>query len=434
MVPAWNASRCQDNDGRWRKFKRKFKLVRFIITVPTFGIGGMSSHALNVSTALRKRGHWTCALVADPYGQLYADFGERFDRVITVRRGWETRGKYLRRVRDHLLALSADVLINNQVAFVQAALPWMPPSLVRLSVLHNIVPDEILSGTANQSHLDWIIAVSQNVADAASPRVTGSKLVVIPVGVEQTADFRLGRSETGTLRLVYAGRLSRTQKNLPTLESVVAELYRRKLDFDLTIIGDGDYRAGMEEQIARQPFAKQVSFTGVLPPCRIVARLAECDVFLLTSTYEGTPHALLEAMAAGAVPVCSSIKGSTDCLVRHGETGYLCGTFAVQDYVLAIERLAREPATRRRLSAAAQNFVRTEFSMDLITEKYLKLIAARRDRPVPDRRNANEAGMAITPELLPLCPGFPRQVRRLGGDLFRAWFRGVRPVKLPGLE
>jgi glycosyltransferase involved in cell wall biosynthesis len=50
--------------------------------------------------------------------------------------------------------------------------------------------------------------------------------------------------------------------------------------------------------------------------------LAENDIFLLPSKYEGLPMALLEAMAAGCVPVVSDV-GSVSTVVEDGVNGYL---------------------------------------------------------------------------------------------------------------
>ena len=54
-----------------------------------------------------------------------------------------------------------------------------------------------------------------------------------------------------------------------------------------------------------------------------VARtLRAADVFALFSTYEGLPHVVLEAMAAGT-PVVASAAGGTPETMRDGESGLL---------------------------------------------------------------------------------------------------------------
>ena len=87
---------------------------------------------------------------------------------------------------------------------------------------------------------------------------------------------------------------------------------------------------------------------------------------MLPSLYEGHPKALLEAMACG-VPVIAADSPGIREVIRHGETGYLCGTSpdAIRD---AIEALRSDCALRGRLGVAARKYVVDHFSLDRIAE------------------------------------------------------------------
>ena len=47
----------------------------------------------------------------------------------------------------------------------------------------------------------------------------------------------------------------------------------------------------------------QVEFVGAIPPKEVPSFLAETDVFVFTSHFEGCPNALPEAIMVGCVPV-----------------------------------------------------------------------------------------------------------------------------------
>lgn len=86
------------------------------------------------------------------------------------------------------------------------------------------------------------------------------------------------------------------------------------------VVGDGERRAELEEQMSELGIASQVHFVGWqqnLP--RIYADL---DAIVISSNNEGTPVSLIEAMAAG-VPVISTAVGGVPDLLHEGDFGSL---------------------------------------------------------------------------------------------------------------
>ena len=77
-------------------------------------------------------------------------------------------------------------------------------------------------------------------------------------------------------------------------------------------------------------------------------------------TYATSELSLREAMSAGVPPVVFPYGGIPD-LVEDGRTGLV--VTSEDEYVAAVERLARDPDTRRRLGQAAAEFIRSQFSM-----------------------------------------------------------------------
>ncbi len=86
------------------------------------------------------------------------------------------------------------------------------------------------------------------------------------------------------------------------------------------IVGDGELRGTLETQAAQRGLTGAVRFIGWRAD---IDRLyADLDVVALTSRNEGSPVALIEAMAAG-VPVVSTAVGGVADVVEHGQTGLL---------------------------------------------------------------------------------------------------------------
>ncbi|MGD0807192.1 MAG: glycosyltransferase family 4 protein, partial [Anaerolineales bacterium] len=82
-------------------------------------------------------------------------------------------------------------------------------------------------------------------------------------------------------------------------------------DLRLLVIGDGPERSNLESLAARSGAADRVVFTGNVSRQQVMAYLKASDLFVLNSDYEGLPHVVLEAYAAG-VPVVATSVGGTD--------------------------------------------------------------------------------------------------------------------------
>lgn len=86
------------------------------------------------------------------------------------------------------------------------------------------------------------------------------------------------------------------------------------------VVGDGERRQALEQQVDTLGLRAVTHFLGWRAD---LDRLyADLDVVVLTSRNEGSPVALIEAMAAG-VPVVSTAVGGVADVVEHGRTGWL---------------------------------------------------------------------------------------------------------------
>ncbi|WP_414660568.1 glycosyltransferase [Horticoccus sp. 23ND18S-11] len=163
---------------------------------------------------------------------------------------------------------------------------------------------------AVRGHLDGILAVSPAIArDAAAllPDWPGERIGVLPLPIARPAGLRANRRTSGPWVIGCAGRLARAQKRWDRLVLCVAELRRLGLDFRIEIIGDGALRPWLEREFRGDA---AVTFLGFVDTAEYWRRLATWDAALFFSDVEGGPIVMLEAMAAGVLPVYPQIGGS----------------------------------------------------------------------------------------------------------------------------
>ena len=100
--------------------------------------------------------------------------------------------------------------------------------------------------------------------------------------------------------------------------------------------------------------------------------LQEADAFALSSLFEGMPISLLEALAVGAVPVCTPVGGIPNAVI-DGENGFLSTDNTEAAYYEAMKRfLETDMMTLILMSQKAKKSF-APYSMEECAEKYLQL-------------------------------------------------------------
>jgi glycosyltransferase involved in cell wall biosynthesis len=180
-------------------------------------------------------------------------------------------------------------------------------------------------------------------------------------------------------RVITVGRISE-QKNYISLLAIAklvkSKAYATPDKLLFQVCGDG---AGLEDlrQLANELAVDDiVQFLGGRSD--VPELMAQADLLLMTSLWEGLPITLIEAIHAG-IPVISTDVGGCSEVVLHGQTGYL---FAPNDNVTAAEHLCelwRDREKRLAMGLAAKTLA-TEFDMDTVCSKhvqvYQRLVAA----------------------------------------------------------
>ncbi len=194
--------------------------------------------------------------------------------------------------------------------------------------------------------------------------------------------------------VVWAGRLAAI-KNLELLAAVVrAARCDRRLRF--AIVGNGTERPKLECAFAD---LNNVVLTGWYRD--MAGMWSAADVALLTSHNEGTPAALIEAMAAGKPFVSTRVGGVVDLAVGPLLATHGCGTLQAQNAFLTgpdsgqilrcLEQLASEPDLARRMGSIGQAFALREFSAERLVAEISTLYRELRNRDLPAEPDALSA-------------------------------------------
>ncbi|MBI4341825.1 MAG: glycosyltransferase family 4 protein [Candidatus Omnitrophica bacterium] len=97
------------------------------------------------------------------------------------------------------------------------------------------------------------------------------------------------------------------------------------------------------------------------------------DLYVLPSSREGMPLALLEAMACGVPCIASRLPGSTDTIIEDGVNGALVPPSDVTALEQAMRRLLDHPDEAAAMGVRARATIAERFSIEQTAERYFEL-------------------------------------------------------------
>jgi glycosyltransferase involved in cell wall biosynthesis len=147
-------------------------------------------------------------------------------------------------------------------------------------------------------------------------------------------------------------------------------------DETLTIIGDGPLRVSLGEACQTLDIARNVVFLGSLVNHKIPAHLKGAAVTLFPSVVtdngdqEGTPVAIMEALACANAVVVSDYPGARD-IIDDGNNGLLVAQKSPEELADAILSLLDTPERWRQLGNAGRQTVEQHYDWRVISDKFL---------------------------------------------------------------
>ncbi|BDU70056.1 glycosyl transferase [Geothrix oryzae] len=179
-------------------------------------------------------------------------------------------------------------------------------------------------------------------------RVIPNPVICAPVHAVPADTARTGRT------LVAVGRLV-PQKGFDMLLKAFARLTPEHPDWKLVIWGEGPERPVLEQLRTELGLEECSTLPGNHP--RIYEALAESDLFVLSSRFEGFPNALCEAMATGLPVVSFDCPSGPAQIIRPGLDGFLIPLGDQEALVQALGRLMADASLRASMGARAREVV-----------------------------------------------------------------------------
>jgi glycosyltransferase involved in cell wall biosynthesis len=215
-----------------------------------------------------------------------------------------------------------------------------------------------------------VVVQTVSAAEWARTVAPSSQVAVIPNPVIRPAFPALRRPLPDPIRIAGMGRMTH-QKGFDILLRAVKSVNARGVKLFLSIYGEGPERANLEALAGSLGISHCVAFPGrTKDPA---TALADADIFVLSSRFEGFPNVLLEAMAVGAAAIAFDCPSGPAEIIENGVSGLLVPNGDLDRLSEAIARVATDPALRSALATGA--FARAAtFSTNKIVEQWERLL------------------------------------------------------------
>jgi glycosyltransferase involved in cell wall biosynthesis len=362
--------------------------LRIILPTGIFppDIGGPASYVPRIAAALAARGHSVevVTLADDP-----ATGGAFPFPVRRIRRGKARIPRMIETIQAvRALARAADLIYANGLfieAAIAAALAGKPLVMkvvgdwawerARNQGAGSGTPEEFQSRrqtprwemvkwirSATTRRADRIIAPSRYLANMISGwGIPANKIMTVYNAVDAFPEpSRVSLPPFSGSTLITAARLVRW-KGIDTL----IEWVSGRRDLRLIVVGDGPERSNLEALATKTGAAERVIFTGGVSRPQVLAYLEASDLFVLNSRYEGLPHVILEAFAAGLPVVATSVGGIPE-VVESEHNGILVPAGRMELMAAAIDRVLSKPGLREALAKSGRQTVEKKFSWEAL--------------------------------------------------------------------
>ena len=172
-----------------------------------------------------------------------------------------------------------------------------------------------------------------------------------------------------TLKIINVGRFV-NQKDQLTILKALNEI-KDKISFNAIIIGKGILKNKLKEFIMNNELNKKIKIMDFKN--NPYPYIAQADIFVLSSSFEGLPNVLLEALVLNKFIISSNCRTGPKEILLDGKGGDL---FKVGDYKklseLLIDYQKNKDIKLKKLKFARKNLNRFEYEMNL--KKYLNLV------------------------------------------------------------
>lgn len=362
---------------------------RIMFIVPWMVTGGADRVNLDLIEGLTEKGHDVTVCATLQADHQWEHQFSRFTPDIFILPNFLHAADYPRFLAYLIQSRQIDTVMITGSTIGYHFLPYLraiSPNVAFVDMCHVEEPHWLNGGHPRfgigyQDALDLNIVTTQHLANWMYARGADSERIrVMHTGIRSLHEEKLSatreriRAELNIAIempvIVFAGRLCE-QKRPVMLVEILKMALDNGLKFQALIIGDGKQKTQVENLITKYELSSNIQMLGSVAHEKWLAILAASDILLMPSQYEGISIALLEAMAAGAVPVVAKVGGQEEIVTSNAGILIEHGTDELQDYFNALQGLLSDSTTRQQMSMQCKLIASSKLSWGNMIDNFV---------------------------------------------------------------
>jgi len=345
--------------------------------VDSMEVGGAEMLVSQMCRLQREQGHDPCVYAVLGLGVLGEKLrGEGFAVQANVGRHFPDSVRNFYRIFQQ--ARPHAVHLHNPTPATYAAIPARMagvPSII--STRHSLVAPPRrklaeLKYAVAATCCDWIAGICDATVDnlRSLHTVPARKIVRVYNGAEPLSPVpRAQWPPKNGFTLLYVGRLAPVKNHALMLKAFRAALSSMP-ELRLWMVGDGRERATLEGLAATLDISREVTFWG--QQLDVAPFFSAADAFIMSSSSEGLPMSLLQALSLGLPAIVTDVGGMAEA-VRLAKAGITVQPANPAEMAAAILRLAGSDAERKQFSMNAEAAFNSRFTLQKMVDTYLDL-------------------------------------------------------------
>ena len=385
---------------------------RFLFLIPWMVTGGADRVNLDLIEGLVAQGHQVTVCATLPAENRWEHEFTKFTPDVFTLPNILPATDYPRFLRYMMASRGIDTVVITASTIGYQLLPWLraaAPHVAYIDMCHVEEPHWQNGGhprfaVGYQDQLDLNIATTQHLADWMVARgAQRERIDVLYTGIRTARGSRPPRDRAAVRAelginaqvplIIFAGRLC-AQKRPALLAKILGAAKSQGLPFEAVIVGDGELREEFQTLLKSHNLGDQVHMLGAQPHETWLELLGASDILLMPSQYEGISIALLEAIAAGVVPVVAQVGGQSE--IVSTEAGFLVphGESELQQYLHVLQRLLQSPDERQQMAQQCRALAASRLSWEGMVAHFLASVAKAHTLRQQQPRMALPAGLA----------------------------------------
>ncbi len=352
--------------------------MKIVQIIPTFDYGGAEIMVENLLYGLKEKGHDVLIFcMSGKKSAIATRIEDKGIKIIYFNKKAGFRPNYVFKIYNLLKKEKPDV-VHTHLHCTVYAFPAAVMAKVKVitHTLHNIVSKECsvfhqkFNGLFYRRFGVIPVALSEEIKETAidTYKLKTETVPVIYNGINM--DFVPEKKiyeYRNPAKIVHVGRFAHAKNHINLIRSFRL-LLEDIPECELTLVGDGELRQDIENEIKKNGLCDKVHLIGITDD--VYRYLIDSDVFVLPSIHEGMPMTVIEAMCVG-IPIVATDVGGISEMVQDGISALFCQT-TPESICSAVKNMIRSEELRIQLSARAKKDIH-KFTSEYMASNYMKL-------------------------------------------------------------